>query len=51
MNMDYGAALAARDGLWAGNRRAAGAEPPAVGLRMWGPAGFTVYWCSLITIY
>lgn len=42
MNTDYVAALAAGDGLWAGNRRAARAKPPAVGMQMWGLAGFTV---------
>lgn len=42
MNTDYVAALVARDGLRAGNCRAARAEFPAAGMWMRGPAGFTV---------
>lgn len=48
MSTDYVAALAAHDRLCAGNCRAARAEAAAVGMRMWGPAGFMVL---LNTIY
>lgn len=48
MSTDYVAALAAHDRLCAGTCRAARAEAAAVGMRMWGPAGFTVL---LNTIY